>query len=52
MKLEPKDKMKERGLRSTDLADALACTFAHPVVPHVTARPQLITDHVDYLEAS
>jgi len=29
--LEPKEKMKERGLRSPDLADALALTFAAPV---------------------
>ena len=33
MVLEPKDKIKERGLRSPDLADALALTFAHPVAP-------------------
>ncbi len=52
MKLEPKEKMKERGLRSTDLADALACTFAHPVVPHVGTGPQMITDHIDYMEVS
>ena len=29
--LEPKEKLKERGLRSPDLADALALTFAFPV---------------------
>lgn len=29
--LEDKDEMKERLGRSPDLADALACTFAHPV---------------------
>lgn len=29
--LEPKEKLKERGLRSPDLADALALTFAYPV---------------------
>ncbi|GAB6177500.1 hypothetical protein JCM16814_23910 [Desulfobaculum senezii] len=29
--LESKDDMKRRGLRSPDLADALALTFAHPV---------------------
>ena len=29
--LEPKDKLKERGLRSPDMADALALTFAFPV---------------------
>ena len=44
--------MIDRGLRSTDLADALACTFAHPVVPHVGTGPQMITDHIDYMEVS
>lgn len=29
--LEPKDDIKARGLRSPDLGDALALTFAHPV---------------------
>ena len=29
--LESKDKLKERGLRSPDMADALALTFAFPV---------------------
>jgi hypothetical protein len=31
--LEGKDEIKKRGLRSTDLADALALTFAEPVTP-------------------
>jgi hypothetical protein len=31
--LEPKDDIKKRGLRSTDIADALALTFAAPVMP-------------------
>ncbi len=31
MLLEPKDKMKERGLKSPDVSDSLACTFAFPV---------------------
>lgn len=31
MRLESKDSIKERGMRSSDLADALALTFAHPV---------------------
>lgn len=30
--IEPKEKIKERMGRSPDKADALACTFAHPVV--------------------
>ncbi len=29
--LEPKEKLKERGLRSPDIADALALTFAFPI---------------------
>jgi hypothetical protein len=31
--LEGKDEIKKRGLRSTDVADALALTFAEPVTP-------------------
>ena len=31
--LEPKDDIKKRGLPSPDLADALALTFSHPVMP-------------------
>jgi len=31
IKLESKDRMRERGLRSTDIGDALALTFAFPV---------------------
>ena len=31
LQLEPKEKLKERGLKSPDLADALALTFAYPV---------------------
>jgi hypothetical protein len=30
MKLEPKEQMKKRGLKSPDRADALALTFALP----------------------
>ena len=36
--LEPKEKLKERGLRSPDMADALALTFAFPLRA-MTARP-------------
>jgi hypothetical protein len=32
--LEPKDELKRRGLPSPDRADALALTFAYPVIPH------------------
>lgn len=38
MALEPKDHMKERGLRSTDLADSLALTFSYPVHPRIAAH--------------
>ncbi len=34
LKLEKKEDMKKRGLRSPDLADALALTFAYPVAVH------------------
>jgi hypothetical protein len=34
--LESKDKMRDRGVASPDLADALACTFAFPVAPRAT----------------
>jgi len=38
VELEPKDKIKERLGRSPDVADALALTFAHDVMPrHMTA---------------
>lgn len=33
MQLESKDAMRERGLRSPDVGDALACTFAAPAMP-------------------
>lgn len=36
--LEKKEDLKRRGLRSTDLADALACTFAFPVMPQRLKR--------------
>jgi hypothetical protein len=38
MVLEPKEHIKERGLRSPDMADALALTFAMPVAPCDTRR--------------
>lgn len=34
VRMESKDKLKERGLRSSDLGDALALTFAMPVAKH------------------
>ena len=36
--LERKEDMKARGVASPDLADALALTFAFPVVPKAAAR--------------
>lgn len=43
IQIEKKEDMKKRGLRSPDLADALALTFAEPVaIPSVaTFRPQV-----------
>ena len=38
MKLERKEKIKERGMPSPDHADALALTFAYPVVPRRRSR--------------
>ena len=35
--LEKKEDMKKRGLASPDVADALALTFAYPVMPNVNA---------------
>lgn len=35
--LEPKEDMKKRGLASPDTADALALTFAYPVMPNENA---------------
>lgn len=49
MLLEAKEKLKERGLRSPDLADALALTFAHPVMPG--AGRQSASDDVAPMEA-
>ena len=37
--LEPKDDIKKRGLRSTDVADALALNFAMPVMPRYQHDP-------------
>jgi hypothetical protein len=41
--LEKKEKLKERGLRSPDLADALALTFAAPVSPRSQRRGRVIS---------
>jgi hypothetical protein len=46
MVLESKDQMKARGLRSSDVGDALALTFAMPVAPASTSlgRPDRLHD--------
>jgi len=40
LKLEKKEDMKKRGIKSPDIADALALTFAEPV-----ARPDMHHSH-------
>jgi hypothetical protein len=41
MKLEPKEDMKKRGIKSPDLGDALALTFAQPVAKR---KPAFLAD--------
>jgi hypothetical protein len=50
MVLESKDRMKERGLRSTDLGDALALTFSHAVHPRIAAHgpARVMSDYNPY----
>lgn len=48
MILERKDKIRERGLPSPDHGDALALTFAAPVVPIGVGRAQLVARDLDY----
>jgi Terminase large subunit, T4likevirus-type, N-terminal len=55
--LESKESMKERGLGSPDMADALALTFAYPVQPNAYAgraaanrTPMVQTDYDPYNE--
>lgn len=51
--LEAKDAMKKRGLASPDLADALALTFAYPVIPrlrHEDRADRLITTEYNPLD--
>lgn len=49
LKLEPKDRMKQRGLPSPDLGDAAALTFAEPVydpgAPGQSFEPEPEPDH-------
>lgn len=47
MKLEPKEKIKERIGKSPDVADSLALTFAYPVVPR-TAMQHSAMCNTDY----
>lgn len=42
-KLERKEDAKKRGVRSPDIGDALALTFARPILPMAAPAPQLDT---------
>jgi hypothetical protein len=46
--LESKDHIKERGMKSPDVADALALTFAHPVAPKDFYSNQAHHTEVEY----
>jgi hypothetical protein len=47
LQLERKDDMKKRGLKSPDLADALALTYCMPVYPNRTGYSgQAVTNHI------
>ena len=46
LQMERKEDMKRRGLRSPDLADALAMTFAYPVMEKKPALVKIKTDWV------
>jgi hypothetical protein len=50
MVLESKDHLKERGLRSPDLADALAIGFAYPVHPRIAQHgpARILSDYNPY----
>jgi hypothetical protein len=50
MVLESKDHMKERGLRSCDIGDALALTFAYPVHPAIARHgpARVMSDYNPY----
>lgn len=50
MCLESKDAIKARGLRSTDIGDALALTFAHDVHPRIAQHGQarVMSDYNPY----
>ena len=48
MKLEPKEKIKERIGKSPDVADSLALTFSYPVVPKEVIHGSGATCNTDY----
>jgi hypothetical protein len=50
MCLESKDAIKARGLRSTDIGDALALTFAHDVHPSIAQHgaAKILSDYNPY----
>jgi hypothetical protein len=50
MVLESKDAIKARGLRSTDLGDALALTFSYPVHPRIAQHgaARVLSDYNPY----
>lgn len=50
MALESKDAIKARGLRSTDIGDALALTFAYPVHPSIgqSGAARVMSDYNPY----
>lgn len=48
MKLEPKEKIKERIGKSPDVADSLALTFSYPVVPKEVIHCSGATCNTDY----
>lgn len=53
--LEPKQSMRKRGVRSPDIADALACTFAYPVyvanrMDQEADKPVVLDDYNPYSE--
>jgi hypothetical protein len=50
MVLESKDSIKARGLRSTDLGDALALTFSHAVHPRIAEHgpARVVSDYNPY----
>jgi hypothetical protein len=52
IQLEKKSDMKKRGLASPDIADALALTFAHPVIPKEWTDAGYVSDYDPFAEAA